>query len=72
MYIHDSLKPKKFKELENHGFENSVWAEICLGGGDTLLVGLCYHSPNSSAANSELLMDLLNRVKNQGGYTHFN
>ena len=70
LYIHDSLKPKKFKELENHGFENSVWAEICLGGGDTLLVGLCYHSPNSSAANSELLMDLLNRVKNQGGYTH--
>ena len=70
LYIHSSLRPKKLKELDEHRFENSAWSLIDLGGGDSLLVGLCYHSPNSSAENSELLLDLLNSVRSQGGFTH--
>ena len=70
LYIHSSLKPRKVKEFDEHEFENSAWSLIDLGGGDRLLVGLCYHSPNSSAENSELLFDLLNNLRDQGRFTH--
>ena len=50
--------------LDDHlclnGFSESVWCKIPLVGGDVMLVGAVYRSPNSDTINFGHLCDLMN------------
>ena len=40
-------------------FEESIWVEIKLRGGDKLIIGCVYHSSNSNRENNERLLSLI-------------
>ena len=52
MYIHKSLVSVPHAQLDNNGFEASVWALTNAGSDNRILVGNIYRSPNSSAENN--------------------
>ena len=41
-------------------FEESIWVEI--RGGDKLIIGCVYHSPNSNSENNKKLLNLITEV----------
>ena len=55
MYIHNCLQSVAYQELDNIGFQESVWRIIQLKNNDKLLVGVVYRNPSSSNINNDKL-----------------
>ena len=49
----------------NPEMESSIWCQVKLNNKDTLLVGVCYRSPNSTELNNSKLVDQLKKIDNQ-------
>ena len=70
LFIHKQLKSKPCNELNNLGFEDSVWRLVCLNKEEQLLVGVVYRSPNCTANNDEKLLQLFEKVKTVKNVSH--
>ena len=62
LYIHNDLQAVRCKELSCTDFESSIWCEVKLNNKDTLLVGVCYRSPNSPDKNNHELLEQLKKT----------
>ena len=62
MYVHDSLNHSACPMLENGSFDCSTWSVIKLRDNKSLLLGAVYRSPNSSADNNQLLLEMIRRA----------
>ncbi|XP_072014972.1 uncharacterized protein [Amphiura filiformis] len=69
MYVHDSMQATACQPLNDSKFETSVWCEIKVNNKDSLLVGVCYRSPNSSEDNNELFLTQLKMIE-EVKYSH--
>ena len=58
LYIKSILNPQEVNNLSNHKYEESIWASLDRGG-QKLLLGTVYKSPNTSEDNEKLLLNLL-------------
>ena len=67
IYVINSLEVQEVEIIS--AFADSLWVEIKLVGGDKLLVGCVYRSPNSSDASNAALRELLVQVTNKN-YSH--
>ena len=63
LYIHKDLQAVKCDELNDPDYESALWCQVKVDNTDTLLIGVCYRSPNSTADNNEKLLDQLRRVE---------
>ena len=70
MYIHESLSVTPIHCLNNIGVEDSVWCALSLRDSDRMLIGLVYRSPNSSDANNDKLLHLLQDLPRIYPHTH--
>ena len=59
LYIHDSLQSVSCTSLNNLHINEAVWCTIQLRNSDKMLVGVVYHSPNSSFDNSFIIINLI-------------
>ena len=59
MYVHDSLNHSACPMLEKGNFDCSAWSVIKLKDNKSLLLGAVYRSPNSSADNNQLLLEMI-------------
>jgi len=57
LYVKDFLMPEEHTKLMSSEFEESAWCTVKIHSLQ-LLVGVCYHSPNSEDANNSQLLDL--------------
>ena len=70
LYIHDSLASGPCSEIDDLGFESSVWATIPLQTDEKILVGLCYRSPNSTDENNKKLRELIMSINKVNNISH--
>ena len=69
MYIHNCLQSVACQELDNIGFQDSVWRIIQLKNNDKLLVGVVYRSPSSSNINNDKLFQVFHNAASKQGVT---
>ena len=62
LYIQNTLNHAAAPEFDKVDFDCSAWSVIKLSGDRSLLVGVIYRSPNSSAQNNENLLKLLRKT----------
>jgi endonuclease/exonuclease/phosphatase family metal-dependent hydrolase len=63
LYVKDALNSQPMEELSSDPYRESVWCELKLKGGDRLIVGCVYRSPERSTdLNNQALLDLLCRA----------
>ena len=70
VYIHNCLQSVACQELDNIGFQDSVWRIIQLKNNDKLLVGVVYRSPSSSNINNDKLFQVFHNAACKQGVTH--
>ena len=59
VYVADTLNHSACPRFEERGFDCSCWVTVKLSNNKTLLVGVVYRSPNSSAENNDKLLAML-------------
>ena len=64
LYIKDELQAVRCNDKMNPEMESSIWCQVKLNNKDTLLVGVCYRSPNSTELNNSKLVDQLKKIDN--------
>ena len=62
LYIKDDLRSST-SVMAEFVFDESTWCEINLRGGDTLLLGSVYRSPNSSSTNNCKFSQMLEEIE---------
>ena len=69
LYVKDSLIHKPVESLNSHLYEESVWCQVEIKGGE-LLIGVCYRSTASDQANNDQLLHLLEEATTLAGKSH--
>ena len=62
LYFRDNLQVTECHDVIKNDFESSLWCDVKLSNSETLLVGLCYRSPNSAESNNDKLLDQLRSI----------
>ena len=62
LYIKDDLRAST-SAMAEFVFEESTWCEVNLRGGDKLLLGSVYRSPNSSSTNNCNLLQMFEEIE---------
>ena len=62
LYVQNRLNHAAIPEFDNVHFDCSAWSIVKLADNTSLLVGVVYRSPNSSAQNNENLLRLLRKA----------
>lgn len=59
LYITKQLNAERCNLFDNYQYEESVWSSFKSAGGEKILIGCIYRSPNSETANTDCLFELL-------------
>ena len=59
LYVKKDINPQEVSTLNDHNFQESIWCKVERGG-QSLLLGTVYRSPNSSDENDFNLFNLMN------------
>jgi len=70
LYIHQDLAAVPCKELNDVGFDNSLWYTISLPNNDELLAGVLYRAPSSSIDNNQRLLSIISNVRETVSFSH--
>ena len=62
LYVQNSLNHAAIPEFDKVDFDCSAWSIVKLTGDKSLLVGVVYRSPNSTAQNNENLLRLMRKA----------
>ena len=60
LFVKDSIPAIEMQEIRN--FQESTWCKINLYGGDDIIVGCIYRSPNSTEDNNLKLFEELREI----------
>ena len=61
-YIHKSLQYSICDNLNADTYEDAVWCQVSVNQSTTILLGINYRSPSSSAENNAKLISMLQRI----------
>ena len=63
LFVKNSLPVLDCKEMCELSFEEAVWCLVRLTNSESVLLGLCYRSPNSGIRNDEYLVNMLRKTE---------
>ena len=67
LYIKENLRSNIDNKIMSEQFEDSVWCSVKTNE-KTLLIGVCYRSPQSSKENNMKLLSVMDKAVTQSGY----
>ncbi|MEW8548554.1 MAG: reverse transcriptase family protein [Candidatus Thiodiazotropha sp.] len=70
LYVHNCFQTLDCNEINDIGFQESVWRIVNLNQENKLLVGVVYRSPSSNQINDDKLLQTFQKVVNIKGITH--